>query len=438
MIRKEFFAKVEFAKNSIAKIFIVSYVPPDFLTAKQGLFMECVVAAPASGDNLFGRENELHHIWERLKSGDHMLMTGLRRVGKTSLMMELERQPRPGWTAVYVDVQACTDAQACIAKIFDGFSQVPELRTQLWASQAKETAHTFLEDVNLINLIRAVKVGAEPKGRTTHNWITYGNRVLKRMQDMQITDNRLLIIIDELPIAITRMAKSAGGIDEVSLFLSWYRQLRQNLQLQRKVSTLVGGSIRLEGLAHRLKVSEQISDLRSFPLGSWSKATAMEFLKLLGNSENFVIQERYIEEMLRMLEDFVPYHVQLFFLELRNTCGAKSAKISYETIQKSYETRLVGVHRSAHLNHLVEKIHDVFEQHEISHVLKILGALSTEQKGAEMERLAADVGSSCSEVEEIVDELVNEGYLVRVHSKVRFRSNLVRDWWQKYQKGRRR
>ena len=65
MIRKGNFAKAIFAKVSIAKIFIVVYVSPNFLTAKQDLFMECVVGAHVSGDNLSGRERELNYIISR-------------------------------------------------------------------------------------------------------------------------------------------------------------------------------------------------------------------------------------------------------------------------------------------------------------------------------------------------------------------------------------
>ena len=106
----------------------MSYILSDFLPSKKELFMECVAGPPVSGDNLFGRENELRHIWERLESGNHVLMTAPRRVGKTSLMMELKREPQPEWTVVYVDVEACADAQSCIAEIVDELLRKPEFK----------------------------------------------------------------------------------------------------------------------------------------------------------------------------------------------------------------------------------------------------------------------------------------------------------------------
>lgn len=57
--------KGDFAKNSIAKTFIVVYVPRDFLTAKQDLFMECAVGAHVPGNNLSGWERKLNYIMSR-------------------------------------------------------------------------------------------------------------------------------------------------------------------------------------------------------------------------------------------------------------------------------------------------------------------------------------------------------------------------------------
>lgn len=60
MIHKEIFAKILFAKT-----FIVVYLRPDFITAKQDSFMECVVGAHVSGDNLSGPERKLNYIMGR-------------------------------------------------------------------------------------------------------------------------------------------------------------------------------------------------------------------------------------------------------------------------------------------------------------------------------------------------------------------------------------
>ena len=264
--------------------------------------MECVVGPPVTGDNLFGRENELNHIWDRLESGAHVLMTAPRRVGKTSLMMELKREPKPGWTVVYADVEACTDAHRCISEIVDELLRQPRFKKYFQWTQLIESFQNFTGGFDF----HVHSVSVERKPHANRSWIRYAKRVLNCVEKMANEDIKLLIIIDELPIAIARMATATN---EAELFLSWYRQLRQSPQLQRKVSTLVGGSIGLYGIVRRLSTSRQINDFISLPIDSWSKTTAAQFLQQLGISQGFPISDKYIKQMLNMLEDPVPYHV---------------------------------------------------------------------------------------------------------------------------------
>ncbi len=69
--------------------------------------MEGVAGAPVVGEDLFGRERELAHIWRMQERGAHVLMTAPRHAGKTSLMMELKRDPGDGWIVAYADIEAC-------------------------------------------------------------------------------------------------------------------------------------------------------------------------------------------------------------------------------------------------------------------------------------------------------------------------------------------
>ena len=90
--------------------------------------MESVTGAPVVGDDLFGREQELAHIWQMLERGAHVLMTAPRRVGKTSLMRELERDPRDGWIVAYADVEACTEPSEIIAEILGEIAKKEEFK----------------------------------------------------------------------------------------------------------------------------------------------------------------------------------------------------------------------------------------------------------------------------------------------------------------------
>ena len=67
--------------------------------------MQNITGQPVVGDDLYGRGYELETLWERLESGEHVLLLAPRRVGKTSLMLELQRRPHPNWHVIYIDVE---------------------------------------------------------------------------------------------------------------------------------------------------------------------------------------------------------------------------------------------------------------------------------------------------------------------------------------------
>lgn len=66
-----------------------------------------IFQGPVVGSRFFGRDYELSRL--RLQTGKSWVITGVRRSGKTSLMMELQRQLRPtsGELAVFVNFETC-------------------------------------------------------------------------------------------------------------------------------------------------------------------------------------------------------------------------------------------------------------------------------------------------------------------------------------------
>lgn len=73
-----------------------------------------------SGDDFFDREGELRVLESHVRDRNHLLLTGQRRMGKTSIARELGRRLEgEGWVCLFADVEGSTcpeDAVATIAK----------------------------------------------------------------------------------------------------------------------------------------------------------------------------------------------------------------------------------------------------------------------------------------------------------------------------------
>jgi MoxR-like ATPase len=71
-----------------------------------------------SGDDFFNRESELRVLDSRVRAGNHTLLTGQRRMGKTSIVRELGRRLQlQEWVVLFTDVEGATCAEDVIGGI---------------------------------------------------------------------------------------------------------------------------------------------------------------------------------------------------------------------------------------------------------------------------------------------------------------------------------
>src|SRR3989442_11665752 len=82
------------------------------------------VGGPVPAAGLVGREGYLRRLVERLEDGQHVLVAGPRRIGKTSLVLEaLRRLRRRGQHTAYVDCLGATDLRGLGERLADAVLQ---------------------------------------------------------------------------------------------------------------------------------------------------------------------------------------------------------------------------------------------------------------------------------------------------------------------------
>src|SRR5512132_4474868 len=78
------------------------------------------VGGPVPAADLVGRETYIRRIAERLEDGNHVLLAGPRRIGKTSIILEVARRlRRRGALTAYVDCLGATDIRGLGERLVD-------------------------------------------------------------------------------------------------------------------------------------------------------------------------------------------------------------------------------------------------------------------------------------------------------------------------------
>ncbi len=235
-----------------------------------------------SGDDFFNRGRELQILETRVREHNHVLLTGQRRMGKTSILRELGRRlEAEGWVFLFTDVEGATCAEDAIADIAQAVHPVRSISSRL-AAGMKRWIGDNIEELSASEFRVKVRAGLD-----AGSWRRHGEQLFR---DCAAHDHPVLLVIDELPIFLKRMLRGNDGVRRVEEFLSWLRGILQALGNSSPV-LIVSGSIGLGPLVKRLGIPDRINHLDPFRLGPWDHDTSVECFERLAKSHELRIED---------------------------------------------------------------------------------------------------------------------------------------------------
>ena len=234
-----------------------------------------------SGDDFFGRDRELQVLEARVRDYNHVLLTGQRRMGKTSIARELGRRlAGSGWVSVYTDIEGANCAEDVVARVAEAVHPVRSISSRLATGMLRWISEN-VEEIGALEF--GVKIRA---GLDAGSWRSFGEKLLG---ECATHDKPVLLVLDELPIFLKRMLSEPGGERRIDDFLCW---LRGALQLagSGSLSLIVSGSIGLRPLVRRLGIPDRINYLDSVRIGPWDRETSAECFQRLASSYDLRVE----------------------------------------------------------------------------------------------------------------------------------------------------
>ncbi|MEM9368950.1 MAG: hypothetical protein AAGD07_23410 [Planctomycetota bacterium] len=180
-------------------------------------------------DKVYGRDQLIESMWERLES-QSILLNAERRIGKTQVLLKMQAEPRNGWRPVFKDLEKLHSAQEFAELVYDEVQQFLGS-----ATRAKRFIQRLLEEneTDYVNL----------KGRTWKKLLTSAIEDLMKAEQSE----RLVFFWDEVPYMLGNILRSADDGPRVAAeVLDTIRSLRIEHRQFRVVFT---GSI---GIHHIL------------------------------------------------------------------------------------------------------------------------------------------------------------------------------------------
>ena len=384
-----------------------------------------------SGDDFFDRGRELRILEQRVRDGNHVLLSGQRRMGKTSIVQELGRRlaNSDGWVTLFTDVEDATCPEDVVADIARAAYPVRPILSRLGSiANIAQRAAEAVEEVSVSGFRLKIRAGLN-----AGNWRDHGERLVRGCAQH---DHRVLLVIDELPIFLKRMLRADDGdTSRVEEFLSWLRGVFQGINGDSPV-LIVSGSIGLTPLVRQLAIPDRINYLDPFRLGPWNRETSVACFEQLARTTPLSVEDGVAQAVHDALGIGIPHHVQSFFVRLRDFAVMENRdRVTVADVKRVYRTGLLGPSGQNDLAHYETRLRDALDEESRSIAMEILAEAATQgvftpasrtRLGQLYSRVVRDAHGRITEV---LDVLEHDGYLEARDDVYRFQLHPLRDWW---------
>lgn len=391
--------------------------------------MKNITGTVAEGEDFFGRDKEQRQIWSKLRDNANLALLAPRRVGKTSLLKRLKATAySQSYRVIYIDVGDAADERAFVERL----SQAVLAEADGELILAKLESNPLVQFFRNIKKIGGFGVSLELEQQKQASWDKLGQGL---MEALNALGNRWLVQIDELPVFLLKLLQPEGEAarQRAREFLYWLRRLRGDF---KNIQWIAAGSIGLDAVAERYRLTDAVNDLTIFRLEAYEKSTADHFLEALADNYPLALPPTVRSHIIQRVGWPIPYHLQLVYSALRDHCDDRPAA-TRKDVDAVFENLLQPAH-SSYFDTWRQRLQDELGKPDSDYALGLLNAVCQDPDGASRETLGLWLGSKLNNPDTkaekqryLLNVLVGDGYLIEAEGRYRFRSFLLREYWRR-------
>ena len=265
--------------------------------------MKNIVGQTPRGADFYPRDAIINKTYRRLDAGNNIFMSAPRRAGKTAIMRFMEDQPRKGYAFLYISVEDVEDREEFFQVLSEELLNSKAVSRLIKASEKAQNIFSRLAEhikkIKVWNLEVETQSKEQPK---------YSEEFEKLTRDLDTSDFKIVMLIDEFPVALERIEKTAG-VEAAREFLHINRSIRQ--RAKQGLLFVYTGSIGLPNIARKLNATATINDLNVIEVPPLTLKQAKQFAQLLLKNYKVKTRPRVTDYMLKRLHWLMPFFIQL-------------------------------------------------------------------------------------------------------------------------------
>ena len=354
----------------------------------------------------------LDRLTRHLQSGENVVLTGHRRIGKTLLMEHLEKNAPDGFVPSYLIVESVDTVNEFYRKLV---AHLSERFIGHWEKAGRSVQHWFGK-LNIEEIGRNIRLG-DPRQ------IDYHAEFRSLLEGLE-PDRPIALMLDEFPQAIENI-RDGEGPSEVRRLLTTQREFCQEPRYKDKVRFVYAGSIGLQNVVEGMGFTKHINDLREVEMRPFHRQEAERYLECLLSHRGLEASAETSALILDKIDWLAPFFISLL------VDGINDSPVEAGHIDAAFAASLR--HRN-NFEHWHRRLKPPALQQEEYRFCKALLNLAADPGNSgidqgEIFNLAVTHGVE-DEVSRLLNILGHDGYLVRGPQQLhRFISPVIRAWW---------
>jgi len=393
--------------------------------------MKLGIGKPVRGNKFYPRPEISSKLLELLQEDANILLSAPRRVGKTSIILNLYDKPPKNYLVVYVDTEKCESIQEYFKELlnkitdseiidkYDGFGS-------LVIEKIKDTAKR-VKTINVGGVIGIEKEATQA--------VDYYEEFELLINEIELKGQKIVLLVDEFPVTVENIKRKddSDGSQEVKRFLQMNRTIRLNPKLSDKISFIYTGSIGLFNVVSNIGMTEDINDLNTLTVPPLESKDALKLLASLASTYKIIIDKSTSKYIIEKVEWLMPFYIQTLFREVRDLYRKEEpAVIDNDFIDQAFNNIIDNV--NIYLDHFRSRLSKVFKKEQLNFSKELLHIIADNnfiQKN-NIPELAAK--HKVEKYSYVIDTLKYDGYIDNSvnENEYRFNSPIFKQWWVKY------